>query len=127
MHAATFPHSFGPPAVSGVMTMQKLLFALLASMLALACATQACAERNFPEQARRGELKASQYPSMKIGDKIYRLAVGSRIFNQQDLIIMPGSLQVQAAPIMYQLDMSGDLSRIWLLTGEEAARLPPPK
>jgi len=107
--------------------MQKFLFALLASMLALACATQACAERNFPEQARRGELKAYEYPSMKIGDKTYRLAVGSRIFNQQNLIITPGSLQVQKAPIMYQLDMRGELSRIWLLTGEEAARLPPPR
>jgi len=107
--------------------MQKFLFALLASTLALACATQACAERYFPEQARRGELKAYKYPSMKIGNKTYRLAVGSRIFNQQNLIIMPASLQVQKAPIMYQLDMRGDLSKVWLLTGEEAARRPPPK
>ena len=107
--------------------MQKLLFALLAPTLALACATQACAERNFPEQARRGELKAYQYPSMKIGDKIYRLAPGSRIFNQQNLIIMPAALQTQSAPVMYILDMGGDLSRIWLLTRDEAAQHPLPR
>ena len=113
-----------PPAFSGMMTMRKILIFLLASMLTLVCATQAGAERVFPEKAKRGDMKAYAYPSMKIDDNIYRLSPGSRIFNQQNLIIMPASLQVQTAPVMYMLDMSGDLSRVWLLTGEEAARLP---
>ena len=64
---------------------------------------------------------------MKIGDKIYRLAPGSRIFNQQNLIIMPAALQTQSAPVMYILDMGGDLSRIWLLTRDEAAQHPLPR
>ena len=106
--------------------MKKFLFALLASVLALACATQACAERVFPERARRGDMKAYDYPSMKIGDKIYRLSPGSRIFNRNNLIIMPASLQTQTAPVMYTLDMRGDLASIWLLSEEEAARLPLP-
>lgn len=104
--------------------MRKIQLACLAAILVLAGATQAFAERTFPEQAQRGDLKAYAYPSMKIGDNVYRLSPGSRIFNQQNLIIMPASLQVQTAPVMYMLDTSGDLSRIWLLTGEEAARLP---
>ena len=104
--------------------MKTIQHACFAAILVLAGATQAFAERTFPEQAQRGELKAYEYPSMKIGDNVYRLSPGSRIFNQQNLIIMPASLQVQTAPVMYLLDMSGDLSRIWLLTGEEAARLP---
>jgi hypothetical protein len=118
------PDVVKPPAYSGVMTMQRFLFALLVSMLALVCATQACAGRNFPEQAKRGDMTAYEYPAMKIDDNIYRLAPGSRIFNHQNRIIMPASLQVQTAPVMYMLDMSGALSRVWLLTGEEAARLP---
>jgi hypothetical protein len=104
--------------------MRKIQLACLAAILVLAGATQGFAERTFPERAQRGELKAYAYPSMKIGDRVYRLSPGSRIFNQQNLIIMPASLQVQSAPVMYMLDMSGDLSRIWLLTGDEAARLP---
>jgi hypothetical protein len=72
-------------------------------------------------------MKAYEYPAMKIGDNIYRLAPGSRIFNHQNLIIMPASLQIQTAPVMYTLDMSGDLSRVWLLTDEEAAQHPPSK
>ena len=103
--------------------MRKIQFVCFAAILVLAGATQAFAERTFPEQAQRGELKAYEYPSMKIGDHVYRLSPGSRIFNQQNRIIMPASLQVQTAPVMYLLDMSGDLSKVWLLTGEEAARL----
>ncbi len=107
--------------------MKKIQLACFAAILVLAGATQALAERTFPEMAKRGELKAYEYPEMKIGDNVYRLAPGSRIFNQQNLIIMPASLQVQTAPVMYMLDMRGELSRLWLLTGEEAARLPVPK
>jgi hypothetical protein len=109
------------------MTMQKFLIALLAAMLTLACATQAFAERNFPAQAKRGDMKAYDFQSMKIGEKNYRLSPGSRIFNRHNLIIMPASLQIQAAPIMYTLDIRGDLASVWLLTGEEAAQHPLPK
>jgi hypothetical protein len=111
-------------AYSGAMTMQKFLIVLLASMLTLVCATQAGAEREFPEQAKRGDMKGYEYPSLKIGDIIYRLSPGSRIFNRHNLIIMPASLQIQTAPIMYTLDIRGDLSSVWLLTDDEAAQHP---
>ncbi len=84
----------------------------------------AISARNFPEKAVRGEMKSHRYPYMKIGDKTFRLAPGGRIFNQHNLIIMPVSLLSQTAQIMYTTDMNGDLSRVWLLTAEEAARLP---
>ena len=112
------------------MTMKNFLFALLSLVLALTCLT-ARAERNFPEQARRGDMKAFEYPAMKIGDKIddkiFYLSPGSRIFNRQNLIIMPAYLQMQTAPIMYTLDTRGDLASVWLLSDEEAARHPLPK
>jgi hypothetical protein len=105
------------------MTMTRFLTALLAATLALACAMPAIADRNFPQQAVRGDMKAYAYPSMKIGDIVYRLSPGSRIYNQQNLIIMPASLQVQTAPVMYTLDIRGDLASVWLLNADEAARI----
>ena len=72
-------------------------------------------------------LERSTCKSMKIGDKTYRLSPGSRIFNRHNLIIMPASLQTQTAPVMYTLDIRGDLASVWLLTGDEAARIPLPK
>jgi hypothetical protein len=106
------------------MSMPRFLSAILAAMLAIATALPAVAARTFPEQARRGELEAHQYPAMKIGDRVYRLAAGGKIFNQQNLIVMPASLQAQKAPVIYLLDGAGQLSRVWLLTDEEAARFP---
>jgi hypothetical protein len=107
--------------------MRKIQLACFAAILVLAGATQAIAERTFPERAKRGDLQAYEYPSMKIGGHVYRLSPGCRIFNRQNLIIMPVSLPARTGPVMYLLDMSGDLSRIWLLSAEEAARLPVPK
>ena len=107
--------------------MHNFLTVFLASVLALAGAPQAWSGRDFPEQAKRGELKAYEYPSMKIGNVIYRLAAGSRIYNEQNLIIMPAALLTHTSPVMYMLDTSGDLSKVWLLTRDEAAQHPLPK
>jgi hypothetical protein len=104
--------------------MGKLILACLGALLALNTLSPAFAGRTFPDKAKRGELKAHQYPSMRIGDKTYRLAPGGRIFNQQNLIIVPVSLPARPAQIMYTIDMNGDLSRVWLLTPEEAAQYP---
>ena len=107
--------------------MPRIFLTAFAAMLALVWSAPGAAERNFPQQARRGELKAFQYPSMAIGKNVYRLAAGSRIYNERNLIVMPATLDVQAAPIMYLLDTSGNLSRVWLLTGAEARQHALPK
>jgi hypothetical protein len=85
------------------------------------------AQRNFPQTAKRGELTAHQYPYYTIDKKTRRLAVGGKIYNHHNMIIMPVSLQAQKAQIMYLLGMSGDLAAIWLLTPAEAAKHPIPK
>ncbi len=132
MPAQTLRASYGPDVVKlqalpGVMIMHTILLTALAAMLALGFSLPSAAERNFPPQAQRGELKGFQYPTMAIGKKVYRLAAGSRIYNEQNLIVMPATLNVRNAPIMYQFDTSGDLSRVWLLTGDEARQRPLPK
>lgn len=130
--AQPFRASSGPGVVKlqaspEVMIMHKFLLTALAAMLAMICAAPTAAERNFPHQAQRGELKGFQYPTMAIGKNVYRLAAGSRIYNEHNLIIMPAALQIQTAPIMYLLDTSGNLSRVWLLTGDEARQHALPK
>jgi len=103
--------------------MNKLLtvLGLLASLLWIDTATAA---RDFPPGARRGTLVAHQYPQYQIGSVTYRMAAGGRIYNRQNLIIMPASLQQQSAEVVYRLDLSGQISAIWLLTPEEAALHP---
>jgi hypothetical protein len=102
--------------------MHKVVAACAIVMSSLIAAPSAALDRMFPPSAYRGELKAHEYPHYKIGSRSYRMSPGGRIFNQQNLIIMPVSLQEQTAQIMYAVDINGQLSAIWLLTPEEAAK-----
>ena len=86
--------------------------------------TPAAAVREFPQDARRGTIESHEYPYYRIDKKTYRLAAGGRIFNEQNLIIVPVSLPRDKAEIMYRLDTRGELFAIWLLTREEAALNP---
>ncbi|HWA12686.1 MAG TPA: hypothetical protein VHA15_06310 [Burkholderiales bacterium] len=108
-------------------TMRHFATCLLACLLSLAAAIPAFAERNFPQRAKRGEMTAFQYPYMKVNGRTLHMSAGSRIFNEQNLIIMPASLQAQKAQIMFALDIAGDLSEVWLLSAEEAKARPLPK
>jgi hypothetical protein len=102
--------------------MRRLCCALIAG--ALLIQVSALAARNFPQSAKRGALTAHQYPYYTIDKSTRRIAVGGKIYNHHNLIIMPVSLQSQTAEIMYSVDTNGELSAIWLLTPEEAAKYP---
>ena len=104
--------------------MRKFLAHCLIALCAFSCAPPVMAERNFPQNAKRGEMKAFQYPYMKIGDKTLHMSAGSRIYNEQNFIIMPSSLQKQTGQILFSTDIGGEISEVWLLTAEEARKLP---
>jgi hypothetical protein len=108
------------------MAMRGIACLFLSAALALGAAVQAGAERYFPADAKRGDLKAFSYPDMKIGDRVYRLAPGGKIYNPLNMIVMPDSSQMSAGPVMYTVDFNGHLSAIWLLTAEEAKLHPLP-
>ncbi len=94
----------------------------LAFAVLLALQPWAVAGRILPQNAVSGELTASRYPYVTIGDKRFHLAPGSRIFDQNNRIIVPNSLP-PAAVVLYQVNSNGDLANMWLLTPEEAANL----
>lgn len=106
--------------------MRRFLTSCFVALLLLTAAS-AMAERSFPPAAKRGELKAHEYPRYQIGKAIYRISAGGRIFNEMNMIIMPVSLQKQKAQVMYLIDMNGNLSALWLLTQAEASKYPLPK
>jgi hypothetical protein len=98
--------------------------AVLASALA---AGQADAARELPKAARFGTLSDFRYPYAKVDQRTLRLAPGCKIRNQQNLLITPAAMPPRGS-VLYQLDTRGEISGLWLLTGEEAARYrrPPP-
>ncbi|MFN0040378.1 MAG: hypothetical protein ACKVP2_12775 [Burkholderiales bacterium] len=100
-------------------------FIVFATLLTLCAA--ASAMRNFPENARRGEITGQQYPALKIGDKVYRLAPGAKIYDRQNMIMIPTALPKKKLPVLYTIDFNGHLSNVWLLTDEELRRYEPVK
>jgi hypothetical protein len=108
-------------------TMNRFLVTFFLALFALSAAAPVAAARNFPPAAKRGELKAHEYPHYKIGKIVFRLSAGGKIFSEQNTIIMPVSLQRKTAQVMYLIDINGQLSALWLLTRDEAARIPLPK
>jgi hypothetical protein len=57
----------------------------------------------------------------RFGAKTLHLAPGLQIRDAQNRIVMSGTVQ-QPVAVRYQLDMNGDVRRIWILTPAEAAR-----
>ena len=107
--------------------MKKLLvklsvFAALAMGLAsLAINAHAQLARNFPPDSKLGELTAMQYPVVEISGQTLRLGAGGQIRGRNNLIILPAML-TEAGSIRYQIDTTGNVHRIWLLTPEEVVR-----
>ena len=100
------------------MTAVRLSRALLAAAL---LAWAALAARQLPDNAQFAGNAQFGYPYVKIGGNILRLAVGGKIYNQQNLIIMPVSAP-PVANVLFKTDLNGEISQIWILTDEEARR-----
>jgi len=77
--------------------------------------------RPFPEGTRKGEMAPpSGLMEVVIDDKPYPRAPGLQIRNQQNMIVMPASL-LDKVPVRYQLDATGAVFRVWVLTRTELA------
>jgi len=77
------------------------------------------AGRILPQNVQVGQINGHNYPEVKIGGEIYRLAPGVRIYDTFNRIIVPTQLP-QNAKVFYQLDPGGFLIQMWLPTPEEA-------
>lgn len=96
------------------------LLRLLPLLFVLALPLPALAGRIFPQNLKFGELKGAAYPAVQIGDAVYHSAPGLRIYDRSNRMILPVALP-QSAVVLFQLDMQGQLSQLWLLTPEEEA------
>mgnify|MGYP001276811079 CR=1 FL=1 len=82
--------------------------------------------RSFPLDARKGELTPPLLPTLQINGNTLPPAPGLQVRNQQNLIVMPASIQ-ETVPVRYQLDPLGNVWRIWILSAAEVAAPDPVK
>ena len=77
------------------------------------------AQRTLAPDAKYVAKAQFNYPFVKLGKQVLRLSVGSKIYNEQNLIIMPNTAPSKA-DVLFKIDINGEISRIWILTPEEA-------
>jgi len=110
-------------ALRRVMMFFMLVVLTTASFSALA---QIPAERNFPENTRRGVLNMSKYPDVLINGKAVNTAPGLRIYDDENLFVSPTQITGNYIIINYLEDNFGDVSKIWVLTDTERKKTLPP-
>lgn len=79
----------------------------------------AFAVRSLPSDATFAADAEFRYPYVKAKKQVLRLAVGVRIYNERNLIIMPATVPAKAN-VLFKTDINGDVSRVWILTDDEA-------
>lgn len=95
----------------------RMLVALAGLLLV---ASTAFAFRILPDNVVYGELKGLEPPYMTIDDKVYRIAPGSKIRDQNNRILVPVSAPTKGR-IAYNLDYLGQVLGVWFLTPAEIA------
>ena len=78
--------------------------------------------RTLPANAKRAQLTGYQSPFVVIGGEARRLAPGAVIFDTNNRTITPGFLPANA-DVVYTVDQTGSVMRIYLLTVQEQQRL----
>ncbi len=101
------------------------LTALLAATLAASATAQEL--RNFPPNTLRGAMIFGESPQVSLNGQMTQIAPGGRVRNQDNRIVMGGTLAGERALVHYTLDVGGAQVRdVWILRPEEAARKPWP-
>ena len=104
-------------------------FLLLASALFLAAApvavqAQQQVRRVFPADSQFGRMSFGQPPAIAIDGEPQMLAPGTRIRNQQNFMVLSGTLIGQTHMVRYTRAAGGQLREVWILTPEEIKELP---
>ncbi len=101
----------------------------IAAWLAACLTTSAVAQvqRQFPQNALRGEMNFVNPPEVRLNGGTAMLAPGSRIRGQNNMIEMSGALAGTKLWVHYTLDTQGGVMDVWILRPEELAKKPWPR
>ena len=98
---------------------------ILAALAMLAVCSMSLAQglsRNIPDEAKRATIRYAQDMIVTLNSTPMRLAPGAQVRDRNNYIIVPSALPPDGALAEFMTDADGNVSRVWLLTAEEAAR-----
>ena len=97
---------------------RKLLAMLLFTSTAGAAQAQL---RTIPAEAKRATLSHVQGMTVEIDGKRTELAAGAQIRDADNMIVLPAAVPAGVL-VKYMPDVQGQVSRIWILSKQEAAQ-----
>jgi hypothetical protein len=98
--------------------LQRLAAAWVVGLALFVCASNVAAARTFPKDATFAKAAIFDYPFLQVGSQTLRLAVGSRIYDQNNRSLIPASAPA-TANVLYKTDSNGEVRQVWILTGQE--------
>jgi hypothetical protein len=103
--------------------LSNVLAGLVMAVWLMSAAGQAYVQlRTLPANAKRAQLTGYQSPFVVLGGEARRLAPGVVIYDTNNRTITPGFLPANA-DVVYTMDQTGSVMRIYLLTAQEQQRL----
>jgi hypothetical protein len=82
--------------------------------------------RTIPAEAKRGQIRHLQEMTVEINGRPMLLAPGAQIRDGGNMIVLPAAVPAGAL-VKFTLDANGNVSRVWMLTAQEAAQRDPRK
>jgi type II secretory pathway component PulM len=100
--------------------------ALLLILFMCFAAGAAAQLRPIPKEAVLGQVRHLESMWIELdGTKVVQLSAGAQIRDTDNRLVLPASL-TERTVVRYLVDGSGDVHRVWILSADEIARLPPP-
>ena len=108
-------HLFGANAAR---PLRRLAAAWTVGLTLIVCSSPVGAARTFPPDTTFAKAAIFDYPFLQMGSKTLRLAVGSRIYDENNRILVPASAPA-TANVLYKTDSNGEIFKVWILTDQE--------
>jgi hypothetical protein len=109
--------------------MKTMFRCAIAAIAALAFTLPAAAQgvRAFPQNALRGAMVFGDYPNIQLNGRATTLTPGSRVRNQNGMIVLAATLTGSKLLVHYTLEIGeAQVRDVWILRPEEAAVRPWP-
>jgi hypothetical protein len=99
---------------------------LAALVLSLAAITAAAQFRTITPEAKRGVMSHVEVMTVLLNGAQVQLAPGAQIRDDKNMAIIPVAIP-PGVLVKYLLDAQGQVSRVWILSPQEAAQPDPKK
>ncbi|HEX7217600.1 MAG TPA: hypothetical protein VF280_00110 [Burkholderiales bacterium] len=94
-------------------------------LLLLFSATAGAQLRTIPKEAVLGQIRHLEAMVVELDGKPAQLAPGAQIRDPDNRLVLPASI-TEKRMVRYLVDGTGQVHRLWILSADEIAKLPPP-